>query len=60
MTPDERYSAITTWRRIKEAQRTKERRLDRYEREMTQTRELTDDDLASMIKRNEVPESQEQ
>ncbi len=42
MTPEERYHAITTWRRIKEAQREKERRLDRYEREMTETRELVE------------------
>ncbi len=34
MTPNERYLAITTWRRIKEAQRIKERRLDRYERDL--------------------------
>ncbi len=34
MTPEERYTAITTWRRIKETQRVKECRLDRYEREM--------------------------
>ncbi len=57
MTPEERYLAITTWRRIKEMQKVKERRLDQYEREMAQTIELTNEDLASMIKRNEVLES---
>ncbi len=57
MTPEERHLAITTWRRIKEMQKVKERRLDQYEREMAQTIELTNEDLASMIKRNEVLES---